>query len=1003
MNLPLQDKKQAGSIETLPVIPPVTDKASSAAPGDVATMIQSGEETVADEGDQVPPIHRTPANRQTQAVSPETAGVASEETLDDTPAGLAFGQQVPAELHISGLNSRMEPKQAGTTADPQATLIGGPQAVRDLEDLLETLVENKTSDGSVPNGVAGLVIGDYQVISELGRGGMGVVYKARHRKLNRVVALKMILSGKHAGGEALRRFLAEARAVAQMQHPGIVQIFDIGEHQGLPYFSLEYVAGKDLLRDLDGKPTNAKKAATMVQKLCTAMQYAHENGILHRDLKPANVLLDENGIPKITDFGLAREIDAEGSTATNEGTIMGSPSYMPPEQARGKLSELSPKSDLYSLGAVLYQMLTARPPFIAERVMDTVMQVINNEPVSPRDLQPGVPIDLETICMKALQKDQAARYENCAAMAADLQRFLNEEPILARPVSRLERTWRWCKRNPGIAIPSTLAGLFLTLTAVIATWAWLATSAQAAVITQQKKAVEQQRDETEQQRGIANQQRDEADRQRIIANQQKVLAEENEERARKQATLALQNIQFVLTEFDASLKKQPGASELRISILEAVSKKWDQLDLEMTGGIRGEAIPTLMALRQQIAGAFYELDKLTEADREYSRLYKMAEERIGIKGRTDSARTNLAKISMAWAPVKRRLGSDPEAAMTLLQDAVKIVRECLTDPQPQPGSPSQNDIHELLAILLQNVGVEYLEQGRLPETAQAFEEALSTMATVLNNIRSEPGFADLSEDARDGKTAARQIGHDKSALGLAYILMRLGKTERSLQLYDQAIAGRREIYNRRQSMLPLKLELAGHLGNYGQALLWIQKPDQAEPLIRESVTLFEEIFAADPEKADYKRQLTTALYRMGTLRDLQGHAVEATSLFERCRQLREELNSASPDEKNRINSMLAEARTGRFETAQKLIDELAADEKKDGERHLERARALTQLSVHAAPEKKAEYVTAALTALERSVAEGYSDPFRINAEPDLAPVRNEDRFKAAVASMQPAP
>ncbi|MEI7700844.1 MAG: protein kinase, partial [Planctomycetia bacterium] len=237
MNLPLQDKKQAGSIETLPVIPPVTDKASSAAPGDVATMIQSGEETVADEGDQVPPIHRTPANRQTQAVSPETAGVASEETLDDTPAGLAFGQQVPAELHISGLNSRMEPKQAGTTADPQATLIGGPQAVRDLEDLLETLVESKTSDGGVPNGVAGLVIGDYQVISELGRGGMGVVYKARHRKLNRVVALKMILSGKHAGGEALRRFLAEARAVAQMQHPGIVQIFDIGEHQGLPYFS----------------------------------------------------------------------------------------------------------------------------------------------------------------------------------------------------------------------------------------------------------------------------------------------------------------------------------------------------------------------------------------------------------------------------------------------------------------------------------------------------------------------------------------------------------------------------------------------------------------------------------------------------------------------------------------------------------------------------------------------------------------------------------------------
>lgn len=996
MKLPHQQKPESDSAAATGVdsllSSSVNDGTIITTPDSQATIIQSDADTLAEEG----VGGRTAAVPTPQSLrSDERTGTKHGRERTTPPAGAA-------EFQISGLNSQLQPDSAAVTADPSATLISGPQAVQDLEDLLETLVEGQERTSESGGSVAGLVIGDYQVLSELGRGGMGVVYKARHRKLNRVVALKMILHGKHTGGETLRRFLAEARAVAQMQHPGIVQIFDIGEHQGLPYFSLEYVAGKDLLRDLDGKPTAAIRAAAMAEKLCMAMQYAHDNGILHRDLKPANILLDGEGQPRITDFGLAKEIDGEGSTATNEGTIMGSPSYMPPEQARGRVMELSPRSDQYSLGAVLYQMLTARPPFITDRVMDTVMQVINNEPVAPRELQPGIPVDLETICMKALQKDQAARYENCAAMAADLRRYLAGEPILARPVSRLERAWRWCRRNPGIAIPSSLAGLFLVATAVVATWAWLATSAQAAVITQQKKQVEQQRDEAERQREIAGDERDEAKRQRVIANQQKVLAEENAELARRQAMLALQNIQFVLTEFDASLKKQPGSNALRISILETVSKKWDELNLELTGGIRGEAIPTLMALRQQIATAFYELDQLEAADREYARLYEMAGERIGIKGRNDATRTNLAKVGMAWAPVKRRMSGDPGAAMKLLQDSVVLVRECIQDPQPQPGSPSQNDILELLAALVQNVGVEHLEQGHLPETAQAFEEALSTMATVLSNIRSEPGFAELNDDAKDSRTAGRQISHDKSALGLAYIMMRLGKTDRSLELYEQAITGRREIFDRRPNMLPLKLELAGHLGNYGQSLLWIQQLEKADPIVRDSVKLYEEVFAADPEKADYKRQLTTALYRMATLRDLQGQSVESLSLFERSRKLREELVNGSPDEKNKVNLMLAEARVGRIEAAKKLIDELGASGSKNGELHLERARALAQLSLHAAEAQKAEYVEGALTALERAAEEGYRDPFRVNAEADLAPVRDQDRFKAVVARLQPA-
>lgn len=821
-------------------------------------------------------------------------------------------------------------------------------------------------------------IGDYEILAELGRGGMGVVYKARHKKLQRVVALKMILSGAHNTPEALQRFLSEARAVAQLQHPSIVQIFDIGEHEGLPFFSLEFVEGTDLQKDLDGKPCSAKRAAGLVESVCRAMHYAHENGILHRDLKPANILLNGDGVAKVSDFGLAKEVDAEGSAATNDGTIMGSPSYMPPEQAKGELKSVTAKSDQYSLGAVLYQMLTARPPFLADRPFDTVMQVITNEAVAPRDLQPGIPEELETICLKALQKDQKARYDTCEEMANDLRRFLNGEPILAKPVSRLERAWRWCKRNPKIAIPSAVASVFVASTAVIATWAWLATAAQAQQIEIEKENVVRERDEAEFQRGLAM--------------AQKKQAEENEELARRQATLALQNIQYVLTEIDTKLKAQPATSDLRIAILEAVSKKWNDLDVEMTGGVRGEAIPTLMALRQQIAIAFTELDKLKEADAEFEKLFNLGEERVKLKG-SDAARTNQAKIAMAWAPVRRRVEANPDEAMQLLKSAIELVEACITDPRPEEGSPTENEIRELLAVLQQNLGVEYLEQGQLPETSEAFEKALRNMDTVLTNIRSEPGYEELDDNQKDTLTAMKQIAHDKSALGLAYILIRMGQTKRSIELYNEAIAGRREIYQRRPEMLPLKVELAGYLGNYGQALYWIDDLNGAEPILEESLVLSEEITETDPEKADFKRALSTALYRLGTLRDLQeDREDEANRLFVRCEELRAELNTTSPDQKNKVNYMLAAARAGSSETAETLINELGALDVKNGELHLERARALTQLARRAQAEQRERFLEDAMLALKRAVAEGYSDPFRIEHEPDLKMLRTRKGF-----------
>ena len=261
----------------------------------------------------------------------------------------------------------------------------------------------------------------YEVLGELGRGGMGVVYKARQKSLNRVVALKMILAGEYAAAEQIARFRAEAEAVARMQHPHIVQVYEVGEHAGRSFFSLEFCSGGSLAERFQGQPQTARTAATLVRTLAGAVQHAHEHGIIHRDLKPANVLLAEHDTLKVSDFGLAKQLDASVAQSQS-GSIVGTPSYMAPEQTAGRSKQIGPATDVYALGAILYEVLTGRPPFRAATPLETLEQVRSQEPVAVRQLQPSVPKDLETICRKCLQKEPAKRYASAAALADDLQR-----------------------------------------------------------------------------------------------------------------------------------------------------------------------------------------------------------------------------------------------------------------------------------------------------------------------------------------------------------------------------------------------------------------------------------------------------------------------------------------------------------------------------------------------------------------------------------------------------
>jgi hypothetical protein len=304
----------------------------------------------------------------------------------------------------------------------------------------------------------------YVIEGVLGRGGMGVVYRARHLALNRPVALKMVLAGIHAGPDERARFRTETEAVARLQHPNIVQIYEIGEANGHPYCALEYLAGGTLADQMKSSAISPGKAARLLEPLARAVQTAHDKSVIHRDLKPANILMTADGTPKIADFGLARQTDRD-SGQTQSGAVMGSPSYMAPEQASGRSREAGPGVDIWALGVILYECLAGRPPFRGDSVVETLELVRSADPVPPSKLNPKLPVDLETICLKALAKEPSRRYATAAELADDLQRFLNDEPILARRAGLAERLWRRARRNAAVV---GLTATVLALTAIVA-------------------------------------------------------------------------------------------------------------------------------------------------------------------------------------------------------------------------------------------------------------------------------------------------------------------------------------------------------------------------------------------------------------------------------------------------------------------------------------------------------------------------------------------------------
>ena len=310
--------------------------------------------------------------------------------------------------------------------------------------------------------------GDYELLDEIARGGMGIVFRAKEKSLNRVVALKMILAGRLATAEEVRRFRLEAEEASHLDHPGIVPIYHIGEHAGQHYFTMKFIEGGTLRYQDPGRKSDEARIAKLIASVAQAVHEAHRHGILHRDIKPSNILIDTDGRPHVTDFGLAKQLDRP-SGQTRSGDIVGTPQYMSPEQAASR-KDLTTATDIYSVGAVLYYLLTGRPPFDSRSTMETLLLVLEKDPVPPQKINPRLDRDLETICLTCLNKDPQRRYSSAAALAQDLERYLAGEPIHARRISRIMRARKWIRRRPMVA---ALAAVLSIGAMMLASGGWI--------------------------------------------------------------------------------------------------------------------------------------------------------------------------------------------------------------------------------------------------------------------------------------------------------------------------------------------------------------------------------------------------------------------------------------------------------------------------------------------------------------------------------------------------
>lgn len=955
-------------------------------PAGLGTGTDPGSERTIDPAGSPPTQRGRPGTQPTDAGALETlARPISTQTDPDATCVL----QAPAAVDPGATCDLPTP----AAADPDATCIltagGGPpdpQATIDLASrdpeapslvVRDSRSGSDSGGGAMPSRVPGQPwVEGYVIEGELGRGGMGVVYKARQPKLRRTVAIKMIRAAGLASEEHVARFYAEARAVAALQHVNIVQIHDIGESETLPYFSLEFVPGSSLDKKLAKQPQPPLESAAMIETLARAMHYAHLHGIVHRDLKPANILLSEEGVPKITDFGLAKDT-GEDSGMSRDGQAMGTPSYMPPEQARGDLALLGPKADVYALGAILYEMLVGRPPFLGANAYDTLLQVLKNDPIAPSQLVPRLPKDVETICLKCLEKDPEKRYSSALELAEDCHRYVAGEPILSRPISAPERAWRWCKRNPRMAaLVATVAGLLVTVA--------VGSSVAAMVILAERDAKEVQRKAAVKAQGLAE--------------MHEQIAKKEQRLATEQSQLAFESLKTVIVDIHKQLDDAPRTLTLKqqllntaIESLDAVQKVADRAEMD-----RAESVDaTLQMAYTQLAENYQKMGDIDEAIVATERCLEMARDRSSEKaaelGDHDASRLNVAAVAANLGNLKMLHQRDPEAALALLDESLRICLELGAKTRTAgegSGVITDQQLDSLVDEARSMIGYLHYVQGDPAAAAPLFREALAARRAVVASI----------PDDRDAK---RALGRSVKAVGETSFL--LGDRDGAFRLYDECLALEHELVARNPGVPDLEIDLAVTEGDYGD--LCIREGDLAGARSHydRSIELLRRLSEQDPENAGIVEQLGLAWYRRGQLARIEADAALATDCFRRSLEIRRLLADADPSNVSwRMNLMLSLVQAGEPEKAVEIAESLPTTHG-DRELLLSMAKCFAIAARDTEGAERQAAVDRAIGTLEKAITAGYRDAVILRTDPDLAPLRDDPRYPRPEIPAEPAP
>jgi tRNA A-37 threonylcarbamoyl transferase component Bud32 len=775
---------------------------------------------------------------------------------------------------------------------------------------------------------------EYQFLEVLGRGGMGVVYKARQIHLNRLVALKMILAGGHASSEDMDRFRIEAQAAAGLHHPNIVQIYDFGEREGKPFIALEFVEGKSLLQKLDGTPWEPRTAAHLVETLALAMHHAHEEQVVHRDLKPANVLLTADGQPKITDFGLAKRMDRQDTGHTGSQAILGTPAYMAPEQAQGKARDVGRPADVYSLGVILYELVVGRVPFRGETLVDTIQLVLHEEPEPP---PPTVPLDLRTICLKCLEKDPRRRYATAQDLANELRRFLESRPILARPVPWYERSWKLIRRHKLISslVAAIIGGVFFTFVLGFVAIVALRSAYQEAQSAYQEaqakeKIAEEKAEEAEKQKAAAMEATDREKKERQETEKQKQAAEDAQRRteeARKRTDQAFLLGQDVIDELLKGLspnrmRQDSGTIPLRKDRVERILQVVNQLtQVSTVSGAQEQS-----ARANRMAGDLYgllgtreaakkALDHYRQAIDVYQKLLKKVEEPADQTSIYLSAIGQAGGLVPLWSAgwtAETRLkcdqrvnyqlaleetylglwlvqkGTDPENSRKTLDSTLDLLKEI--DPK-QVGQPEALSL--LHAQVLNNRGFQNQSVERFQDADADYREA-GTILEDLHLSRNHPRWRDceLERALVDANLAAvlpaqtrKELLEAKSDAEKARLRDLLEKVRKEADDYYLKAITRLDQLARDNPRDPIYArELGRAYVNQATSIeRWDREPKQSEAIYAKAVERFRKLSEDNKNIPTYRDLYATSLLAKGEFHLYRREPLKAEPLLEKAR------------------------------------------------------------------------------------------------------------------------